>query len=120
MVKWCLRGFEVSDKYREQRHFSRLVHDNTVIGNISEIVVTVGYSSLLIKKFGNYIISLLYLIPFMIILTYFTSKKTTLKYITIYWHIRASDSLHSIHKCVSAHRLIIARRLTSYTPTQVL
>ena len=66
LVKWCLRGFEVSDKYREQRHFSRLVHDNTVIGNISEIVVTVGYSSLLIKKFGNYIISLLYLIPFMI------------------------------------------------------
>ena len=66
MVKWCLRGFEVSDKYREQRHFSRLVHDDTVIGigNISEIVVTVGYSSLLIKKFGNYIISLLYLIPF--------------------------------------------------------
>ena len=66
MVKWCLRGFEVSDKYREQRHFKMLVHDNTVIGNISEIVVTVGYSSLLIKKFGNYIISLLYLIPFMI------------------------------------------------------
>ena len=48
------------------RLFSRLVHDNTVTGNISEIVVTVGYSSLLIKKFGNYIISLLYLIPFMI------------------------------------------------------
>ena len=47
--------------------FSRLVHDNTVIGNISEIVVTVAYSSLLIKKFGNYIISLLYLIPFMIV-----------------------------------------------------
>jgi len=67
LVKWCLRGFEVSDKYREQRHFSRLVHDDTVIGNISEIVITVGYSSLLIKKFGNYIISLLYLIPFMII-----------------------------------------------------
>jgi len=21
LVKWCLRGFEVSDKYREQRHF---------------------------------------------------------------------------------------------------
>ena len=33
-----MRGFEVSDKYRDQRHFSRLVHDNTVIGNISEIV----------------------------------------------------------------------------------
>ena len=58
MVKWCLRGFEVSDKCREQRHFSRLVHDNTVIGNISEIVVTVGYSSLLIKKFGNHLVAL--------------------------------------------------------------
>ena len=66
------------DKYREQRHFRRLVHDNTVIGNISEIVVTVGYSSLLIKKFGNYIISLLYLIPFMIFVRNLKATQTPL------------------------------------------
>jgi len=61
LVKWCLRDFEVSDKYREQS-FSRLIHGNTVVGNISEIVVTVGYSTLLIKKFKNYIISSLYVL----------------------------------------------------------
>ena len=45
MVKWCLRGFEVSDKYREQRHFRRLVLDNTVIGNISAVFCTADFAT---------------------------------------------------------------------------